>query len=228
MEKGKISRDEFMREIAQMTQVIVKRQGIRQRHDSGDYHLHTPCPNCGGVVKENYRRFACTKCEFSMSKRRAAASLNRGSGTAAEGPHHRSAAGLPLKMGRPFAAILRIVRDEEIKNFKLEFDFGQNDDSEDSEPVDFSGRPRWARARSAMAACTKWAWRMCANTAWPSRRLATSAAAASSCSRRSCGADGQAAQRRQDRPAARLHLAAHAPSVQGLPGEGRDEDQLRV
>jgi DNA topoisomerase-3 len=41
-------------------------------------------------------------------------------------------------MGRPFAAILRIVRDEDINNFKLEFDFGQNDDSEDSEPVDFS------------------------------------------------------------------------------------------
>src|SRR3546814_4155163 len=36
-------------------------------------------------------------------------------------------------MGRPFAAILRIS-DE----YKLEFDFGQNDD-DDSEPVDFSG-----------------------------------------------------------------------------------------
>ena len=43
-------------------------------------------------------------------------------------------------MGRPFAAILRIVRDEEIKNFKLEFDFGQNDESEDGEGVDFTGQ----------------------------------------------------------------------------------------
>src|SRR5437879_3251889 len=43
-------------------------------------------------------------------------------------------------MGRPFAAILRIVPDEEIKNFKLEFDFGQNDDDESAEPVDFSGQ----------------------------------------------------------------------------------------
>jgi DNA topoisomerase-3 len=48
--------------------------------------------------------------------------------------------GFRSKMGRPFAAILRIVRDEDIKNFKLEFDFGQNDDSEDAEPVDFTGQ----------------------------------------------------------------------------------------
>jgi DNA topoisomerase-3 len=41
-------------------------------------------------------------------------------------------------MGRPFAAILKISRDEEIKNFKLEFDFGQNDEGEGGEPVDFS------------------------------------------------------------------------------------------
>jgi DNA topoisomerase-3 len=48
--------------------------------------------------------------------------------------------GFRSKMGRPFAAILRIVRDEEIKNFKLEFDFGQNDESEDGEGVDFTGQ----------------------------------------------------------------------------------------
>jgi DNA topoisomerase-3 len=43
-------------------------------------------------------------------------------------------------MGRPFAAILRIVRDEDVKNFKLEFDFGQNDDDENGEGVDFTGQ----------------------------------------------------------------------------------------
>src|SRR3546814_7967502 len=41
--------------------------------------------------------------------------------------------GFISKMGRPFAALLRIT-DE----YKLEFDFGQKDD-EDTEPVDFSG-----------------------------------------------------------------------------------------
>jgi DNA topoisomerase-3 len=49
--------------------------------------------------------------------------------------------GFRSKMGRPFAAILRIVRDEDISNFKLEFDFGQNDDEgEDGEGVDFTGQ----------------------------------------------------------------------------------------
>jgi DNA topoisomerase-3 len=144
MEKGKISREEFMREIAQMTQIIVKRA---KEYDNetipGDYHtMQTPCPNCGGVVKENYRRFACTKCDFSMSKTPGSRQFeieeveellkNR-----TIGPLQ----GFRSKMGRPFAAILRIVRDEDINNFKLEFDFGQNDEAgEDGEGVDFTGQ----------------------------------------------------------------------------------------
>jgi DNA topoisomerase-3 len=144
MEKGKISRDEFMREIAQMTQIIVKRA---KEYDNatipGDYAtLETPCPNCAGVVKENYRRFACTKCDFSMSKTPGSRQFeifeveellkNR-----TIGPLQ----GFRSKMGRPFAAILRIVRDEDISNFKLEFDFGQNDEGgEDGEGVDFTGQ----------------------------------------------------------------------------------------
>ena len=143
MEKGKISRDEFMREIAQMTQVIVKRA---KEYDNdtipGEYAtLVTPCPNCNSVVKENYRRFACTKCDFSMSKTPGSRQfeipeVEQLLRDRTIGPLQ----GFRSKMGRPFAAILRIVRDEDIKNFKLEFDFGQNDDSEDAEPVDFTGQ----------------------------------------------------------------------------------------
>lgn len=143
MEKGKISRDEFMREIAQMTQIIVKRA---KEYDNdtipGDYAtLETPCPNCQSVVKENYRRFACTKCDFSMSKTPGSrqfeiAEVEQLLKDRTIGPLQ----GFRSKMGRPFAAILRIVRDEEIKNFKLEFDFGQNDESEDGEGVDFTGQ----------------------------------------------------------------------------------------
>jgi DNA topoisomerase-3 len=144
MEKGKISREEFMREIAQMTQIIVKRA---KEYDNdtipGDYAtLQTPCPNCGGTVKENYRRFACTKCEFSMTKTPGSRQfeINEVEELLKErtiGPLQ----GFRSKMGRPFAAILRIVRDEETKNCKLEFDFGQNDDDgEDGEGVDFSNQ----------------------------------------------------------------------------------------
>ena len=91
-----------MREIAQMTQIIVKRA---KEYDNdtipGDYAtLVTPCPNCGGVVKENYRRFACTKCEFSMSKTPGSRQFEiRRSRRTAEEPHHRPAAGFPLEDG---------------------------------------------------------------------------------------------------------------------------------
>ncbi|MBC7405072.1 MAG: DNA topoisomerase III [Cytophaga sp.] len=143
MERGKISREEFMREIAQMTQIIVKR-AKEYNNDTipGDYAtLRTPCPNCGGVVKENYRRFACTKCEFSMSKTPGSrqfevAEVEEVLSKREIGPLQ----GFRSKMGRPFAAILKIVRDEEHNNFKLEFDFGQNQDDENTEAVDFTGQ----------------------------------------------------------------------------------------
>jgi DNA topoisomerase-3 len=144
MEKGKISREEFMREIAQMTQIIVKR-AKEYNNDTipGDYTtLTTPCPNCGGVVKENYRRFACTKCDFNMSKTPGSrqfeiAEVEELLKNRTIGPMQ----GFRSKMGRPFAAILRIVRDEDINNFKLEFDFGQNDEEgENGEGVDFTGQ----------------------------------------------------------------------------------------
>jgi DNA topoisomerase-3 len=144
MEKGKISRDEFMREIAQMTQIIVKRA---KEYDNetipGDYAtLKTPCPNCAGVVKENYRRFACTKCDFSMSKTPGSRQFEIEE--VEELLEKRTIGplqGFRSKMGRPFAAILRIVRDEDIQNFKLEFDFGQDqDEGEEGEGVDFTGQ----------------------------------------------------------------------------------------
>ena len=152
MERGQMSRDEFMREIARMTQIIVKR--AKEYYSDtipGDYAtLATPCPHCGGVVKENYRRFACEKCSFSMSK--------IPGGRQFEIPEVEQLLrertigplqGFRSKMGRPFAAILKIVPDTDNDNFKLEFDFGQsNNDDNDGEPVDFTGQ-------EALGACPK-------------------------------------------------------------------------
>jgi DNA topoisomerase-3 len=144
MEKGQMSREEFMREIAEMTEIIVKR-AKEYNNDTipGEYAtLRTPCPNCAGVVKENYRRFACTKCDFSMSK--VPGSRQFEIEEVEELLEKRTIGplqGFRSKMGRPFAAILRIVRDEDIHNYKLEFDFGQDqDDGEDGEGVDFTGQ----------------------------------------------------------------------------------------
>ncbi|WP_250519266.1 DNA topoisomerase III [Caballeronia sp. NCTM1] len=141
MERGNLHRDAFMQEIARMTQTIVKRA---KEYDSdtipGDYAtLETPCPNCGAQVKENYRRFACTKCEFSISK--------IPGGRQFEIPEVEELlrektigplSGFRSKMGRPFSAILKLALDDEIKNYKLEFDFGQDSGGEDGEPPDFS------------------------------------------------------------------------------------------
>lgn len=144
IERGAISRQDFMRDIAQLTQIIVKRA---KEYDNdtipGDYAtLHAPCPHCGGVVKENYRRFACVQCAFSMSKTPGSRQFEIPEVEELLTKHTIGPLqGFRSKMGRPFAAILKISRDEETKNFKLEFDFGQNEgEGDDNECIDFSGQ----------------------------------------------------------------------------------------
>ncbi|HIH2747601.1 DNA topoisomerase III [Burkholderia aenigmatica] len=151
MERGNLGREAFMQEIARMTQQIVKRA---KEYDSdtipGDYAtLETPCPNCGGQVKENYRRFACTKCEFSISKIPGSRQF--------EIPEVEELlrektigplSGFRSKMGRPFSAILKLSFDDETKNYKLEFDFGQDTGGEEGEAPDFS-------AQEPVGACPK-------------------------------------------------------------------------
>lgn len=142
MEQGELGRDAFMRDIAQMTQIIVKRaKEFNADTIPGDYAtLSTPCPNCGGVIKENYRRFACTQCEFSISKTPGGRTFEVSEVEELlikrETPMLQ---GFRSKMGRPFAAVLRIVEDKESNaRYKMEFDFGQNLDEE--EAPDFSGQ----------------------------------------------------------------------------------------
>ncbi|MFA5520867.1 MAG: DNA topoisomerase III [Castellaniella sp.] len=137
IEQRELDRSSFMRDIAQMTQVIVKRA---KEYDGdtvpGDYAtLTTPCPKCGGVVKENYRRYACTNCDFSISKYPGGRTFETAEAeTLLEKRELGPLTGFISKQGRPFAAVLRISDEH-----KLEFDFGQNDDA-DSEAVDFSGK----------------------------------------------------------------------------------------
>jgi DNA topoisomerase-3 len=141
MERGRLKRESFMREIAHMTRDIVER--IRRGADTGDVpgdyaKLKAPCPNCGGKVEENYRRFACTRCDFSISKHPGGRffETNEVEQLLREkqiGP----LTGFRSKMGRPFAAVLKISPEH-----KLEFDFGNAAPGDDgaSEPIDFSGQ----------------------------------------------------------------------------------------
>jgi len=150
MEKGRLSRERFMAEIATMTERIVAKAKEYDRDTiPGDYAmLKTPCPGCAGVVKENYRRFTCTGtdgagegCGFSIGKIPGGRSfeLPEVEQFLAEkriGPLE----GFRSKAGWPFTAELKLTFDEEIKNWKLEFDFGEDAkrDGESGEPVDFS------------------------------------------------------------------------------------------
>jgi len=142
MERGGLKREAFMAEIARMTTEIVKRA---KEYDSdtvpGDYvTLSTACPTCGGVVRENYRRFACEECGFSMTKTPGGRQFEIEEVEALLGKRELGPLqGFRSKLGRPFAAILRIVRDEETKNHKLEFDFGQSrTEGDESEEIDFT------------------------------------------------------------------------------------------
>ena len=138
IEQGKLSRDKFMREIATMVRHVVKRT---KEHESdtvpGDFStLSVPCPKCGGVVKENYKKFQCQKCDFSMWRILAGRQLEP---TEVEELLSKSTVG-PLqgfrsRMGKPFIAVIKLTPD-----FKTEFDFGQNNNDSDGEPVDFSGQ----------------------------------------------------------------------------------------
>lgn len=151
MEKGQLSREAFMQQIQAMTEKLVKKAKEYDRDTiPGDYAtLATPCPNCGGVVRENYRRFACTGpggdgsgCGFSFTKSPAGRTFETAEAEALLrdrriGPLE----GFRSKAGWPFTAEVAIVRDEENDNFKLEFDFGDDKaDEESGELVDFSGQ----------------------------------------------------------------------------------------
>lgn len=149
MEKGALSRADFMREIAEMTQHIVKKAKEYDRDTvPGDYAtLSTPCPNCGGVVKENYRRYTCTgkpgaePCGFSFGKSPAGRTFEVAEAeTLLATKHIGPLEGFRSKAGWPFTSEIVIKFDEEAKNWKLEFDFGDDKNEDTGEIVDFSAQ----------------------------------------------------------------------------------------
>ena len=159
MEHGQLSRESFMAEIAAMTERMVKKAKEYDRDTiPGDYAtLAAPCPNCGGIVKENYRRYTCTGksgldsgCGFSFGKTPAGrtfevAEVEQFLRDKKIGPLD----GFRSKAGWPFTAQMVIKFDEESKNYKLEFDFGDDKKGEESgEIIDFS-------AQEALGDCPK-------------------------------------------------------------------------
>lgn len=121
MERGGLKREQFMKEIADMTCGIVEKA---KRYESdtvpGDFgKLKAPCPKCGGEVVENYKKFQCSKCDFFIWKIIAGRQFDI---TEVEkliterqiGPLD----GFRSKNGRPFSAVVKLD-----SNFKTLFDF---------------------------------------------------------------------------------------------------------
>jgi DNA topoisomerase-3 len=138
MERGQLGRPEFMRQIQEMTRRIVEKA---KRHESdtipGDFsQLNVPCPKCGGVIRENYKKFQCQNCDFGLWKIIAGRQLDVAEieeliAKRSVGPLQ----GFRSKMGRPFPAIIKLNAE-----LKPEFDFGQQAANDQAgEAMDFSG-----------------------------------------------------------------------------------------
>jgi len=151
MERGQLSREAFMQDIAEMTQRIVRKAKEYDRDTvPGDYAtLLTPCPNCGGVVKENYRRYTCVgpagtgedACGFSFTKMPAGrafelAEVEQFLRERRIGPMD----GFRSKAGWPFTAEIALRYSDDDRNWKLEFDFGDDDPAQTGELVDFGAQ----------------------------------------------------------------------------------------
>ena len=137
MERGKLDREVFMQHIVDTTRDLVERIKSGTSLDEPIQTLATPCPRCGGTLHENYRKFQCAACDFSVwkviaSRRIEARELEQLIAERSIGPLQ----GFRSRIGRPFAALVKLKDD-----FTIELDYGQSRaDEESAEPVDFSDR----------------------------------------------------------------------------------------
>jgi DNA topoisomerase III len=139
MQRRKISREQFMAGIAEMTRRIVDR-AKQYEYDTipGDFGtLKVPCPKCGSEIHERYKQFQCVKCDFAVWKTLCSRmfEIEEVEKLITEkqiGPLQ----GFRSKQGFPFAAVLKMNGE-----FKVEFDFGNGGkDGEAAAPVDFTGK----------------------------------------------------------------------------------------
>ncbi|MFH1869544.1 MAG: DNA topoisomerase III [Pseudomonadota bacterium] len=144
MEHGRLQRDEFMSHIVDKTREMVERIKTGELPEAAFSTLKTPCPRCGGVIQENYKKFQCKSCDYSLWKIVAGRQwepeeIDELLTKRVVGPLQ----GFRSKMGRPFAAMIKLKEDH-----TPEFDFGQSDADADAEEVDFS-------TQEALGACPK-------------------------------------------------------------------------
>ncbi len=168
MEHGNLPRSEFMDHIVDLTREMVSRIKRGKIPDTAFRTLNTPCPKCGGKVQENYRKFKCQKCDFSIwkvisSREFAPEEIETLIVKRSVGP----LTGFRSRAGKPFAAMVRLSPE-----FRAEFDFGPQVGADGTtEAVDFSGQ-------TPLGPCPKCGGRVfeqpiaytCENSVGPARR----------------------------------------------------------
>ncbi len=145
MEGGKLRRDEFMEHIESVTQDLVERIRNGQIPETAFATVPAPCPKCGAVLQENYRRFQCQGCDFSLWK--VISGREWSPEEVAELITKRYVGpltGFRSRLGKPFSAGIRLSAE-----LRPEFDFGQPGAAAAGEPPpDFS-------AQTSLGACPK-------------------------------------------------------------------------
>jgi DNA topoisomerase III len=144
MEQAKLPREKFMKHIEKVARDLVKRVKAGTIPEEAFATVAAPCPKCGGVIQETYRKFQCQSCDFYIwpvllgrdwSPEEVAELVTK----KFIGPLN----GFRSKQGRPFSAGLKLTGD-----FRIEFDFGQGTGSDSDQPVDFGDQ-------EALGACPK-------------------------------------------------------------------------
>lgn len=134
IEQGHLKRTAFMEKIAAMTSHIVEQAKTHRGETiAGDFSiLKSPCPKCGGIVHETYKKFQCQKCDFALWKILAGRQFEVDEmETLITQREVGPLQGFRSKMGQSFNAIIKLT-----DTFEMKFDFGNSD--EDHEEVDFS------------------------------------------------------------------------------------------
>ncbi len=149
MEQAKLKREKFMDHIEQVTRDLVERVKTGSIPDEAFATVPAPCPKCGGVIQETYRKFQCQSCEFYiwpvlLGREWSPEEVAELIAKRFIGP----LTGFRSKQGRPFSAGLRLTDD-----LRIEFDFGQGMGGADDEAPDFSGQ-------EPLGACPKCASRV--------------------------------------------------------------------
>jgi DNA topoisomerase-3 len=137
IEQGKLKREAFMAKIADMTKHIVEQaKNHRGKTISGDFAtLKVPCPKCGGVIQETYKKFQCQQCDFALWKILAGRQFEiEEMETLISKGEIGPLQGFRSKMGRLFNAIIKLT-----DTFEMKFEFGSND-MEEADAIDFSNQ----------------------------------------------------------------------------------------